>query len=110
MAVEEENQRMKEEFKRWLEHRGIALKDVMLPFTVKHEYGQTQITFTMIAQDFPVPAFAEGGPVLPIGKPRLFHSNAINRTHPTCIDVTTASEQPHSSWVCGPECPTNECS
>lgn len=38
----------------------------------------------------------------------LFPSNTINRPHTTCIDVTTAAERPYSSWVCGPDCPTEK--
>lgn len=37
---------------------------------------------------------------------RSGHESRGNRRHPTCIDVSTASEGPGSAYLCGPDCPT----
>lgn len=55
MARQAKNENIEAQFKRWVAHRGISLGDVLVPFTINHENGMTQITLTVIAQDFPVP-------------------------------------------------------
>lgn len=159
MARKANNPAMRAAVQAWLRHKGISPNDVLNDFTVKHESGQTFITFTMWAQDFPLTTPApdtkeflvdarghvwrydpslDGYRLFPWGVIRtmeyirdryglegapqpepdqartevsretnLFPSNAINRPHPTCIDITTSSERPYSSWVCGPDCPTS---
>lgn len=36
---------------------------------------------------------------------RFAERTAVNRPHPTCIDVTAIDQTPRSEWICGPECP-----
>lgn len=50
----ETNSAMDDAFRYWLKHKGINLDQVLTNYMVEHKDGQTQITFTMVADDFPV--------------------------------------------------------
>lgn len=58
MAREAISKRMHEEFVRWLEHKGLNPNDVLQNYVIHSEGGYTNITLTLFANDFPIPAGA----------------------------------------------------
>ena len=107
---------------KWLEAKGVDPNMVREDYTLACDSGRTWLTITLFAGDFPLeeiepdpvpvrkdpPSYAADHSDCGPGCTFKNETNKTNRKHITCIDITTARERPYSSWICGPECPTDE--